>query len=198
MLAASRRLNQLFRASPDSAALDVPLSYADRLRIRLPGDATFALGPHADGGSLERWEDPTYRATYAKILAGRWRDYDPFDLGTRPDAQSNLYDAPGGCSVLRSFQGWMSMSETGPGEGTLKVYPGIRYSSAYTILRPFFKETAQGVWELDLKNSAFPGSAMARAQEYDGPLGVSHPHLELAQTMTSMPKVQPGDASTLR
>ncbi|KAK9246399.1 hypothetical protein V1506DRAFT_535444 [Lipomyces tetrasporus] len=34
-----------------------PLIYADRLRIRLPGDAQFTLGPHIDGGSIERWED---------------------------------------------------------------------------------------------------------------------------------------------
>ena len=25
-----------------------PISYADRLRMRLPGDAKFALGPHVD------------------------------------------------------------------------------------------------------------------------------------------------------
>jgi len=34
------------------------MSYYDRLRIRKPGDSKFALGPHIDGGSLERWEDP--------------------------------------------------------------------------------------------------------------------------------------------
>ena len=32
-----------------------PVAYADRLRIRQPGDAGFALGPHVDGGSCERW-----------------------------------------------------------------------------------------------------------------------------------------------
>lgn len=31
-----------------------PTMYADRLRMRLPGDAKFALGPHVDGGSCER------------------------------------------------------------------------------------------------------------------------------------------------
>lgn len=38
-------------------SLTTPISYYDRLRIRQPGDARFALGPHVDGGSLERWED---------------------------------------------------------------------------------------------------------------------------------------------
>lgn len=32
-----------------------PVAYADRLRIRQPGDVGFALGPHVDGGSCERW-----------------------------------------------------------------------------------------------------------------------------------------------
>jgi hypothetical protein len=37
-----------------------PLTYADRPRIRQPGDAGFALGPHVDGGGVERWEDNGY------------------------------------------------------------------------------------------------------------------------------------------
>lgn len=32
-----------------------PVAYADRLRIRQPGDVGFALGPHVDSGSCERW-----------------------------------------------------------------------------------------------------------------------------------------------
>ena len=34
------------------------LTYGERLRIRKPGDTTFTLGPHLDGGSIERFEDP--------------------------------------------------------------------------------------------------------------------------------------------
>lgn len=37
------------------ADMSTPLTYADRLRIRHPGDAKFALGPHIDGGGVERW-----------------------------------------------------------------------------------------------------------------------------------------------
>lgn len=108
----------------------------------------------------------------------------------------DLYDAAGGCSVLRTFQGWLSMSETGPNEGTLKFYPGIKLSSAYSILRPFFRKNDRGdAWELDLDSSTFPGSALGRAQEFfDGPSGSTHPDLELPETMVSIPRVQPGDA----
>jgi hypothetical protein len=33
-------------------ATEIPVSYADRLRIRQPGDSGFALGPHVDGGKV--------------------------------------------------------------------------------------------------------------------------------------------------
>jgi len=42
--------------------------YVNRLRIRQPGDAQFALGPHVDRGGIERWEDPEYRSCYTSIF----------------------------------------------------------------------------------------------------------------------------------
>ncbi len=33
---------------------DTSVTYCDRLRIRLPGDSSFQLGEHMDGGSVER------------------------------------------------------------------------------------------------------------------------------------------------
>lgn len=64
-------------------SLLTPLTYADRLRIRHPGDAKFALGPHMDGGSVERWEDPEYRMVYDEILKGRWEEFDAWNIGAR-------------------------------------------------------------------------------------------------------------------
>lgn len=58
-----------------------PLTYANRLRIRNPGDAKFALRPHMDGGSVERWEDKDYSAVYKKILEGRWEEFDAWEMG---------------------------------------------------------------------------------------------------------------------
>ncbi|KAL7419631.1 hypothetical protein Q5752_005544 [Cryptotrichosporon argae] len=202
-LAAQRALLGLFSSGPaDEVSLATPLTYADRLRIRQPGDARFALGPHMDGGSVERWEDAAYRAVYATILAGDWEAYDPWQIGARALANQNLYDGPGSVSVFRAFQGWTSLSHTGPGEGTLRVYPFIRESTAYTLLRPLFRakqsaaELARDAylnpanWELDLSTSAFPNSPPGRGQEQSEH---THPHLDLARSMVSLPPVAPGD-----
>jgi hypothetical protein len=36
--------------------LNTLISYADRVRMRPPGDKQFNLGPHSDSGSIELWE----------------------------------------------------------------------------------------------------------------------------------------------
>lgn len=189
MLQTQSFLTTLWHSSDPNSEISTtyPLSYADRLRIRQPGDAKFALGPHTDGGSLERWEDPTYSKVYQKILDGNWEQYDPYDAKYRLNANMDLYNGAGACSMFRLFQGWLAMSWTGPGEGTLKVCPLLRHATAYQILRPFFDTTSN---ELNLDTSDFPGSVQAAAQEYNTD---THPHLELQDTMLSIPKVEPGD-----
>ncbi|KAG1788641.1 DUF1479-domain-containing protein [Suillus plorans] len=170
-----------------------PISYFDRLRIRTPGDSSFTVGPHIDGGSVERWEDPTFRRVFSRILAGGvgWRSHDPFDVSWRVDAKQDLYNAPGQCSVLRCWQGWTSLSTTGVGEGTLRVLPMLSLATAYIMLRPFFRpDPAGGEWVLDLESSSFPGSIPGKGQELNEE---THPHLRLGETMTSIPEIQPGD-----
>lgn len=82
MLKTQTALLSIFKASPHSEiSLATPLVYADRLRIRNPGDAKFALGPHMDGGSIERWEDPDYRMVFDKILKGQWEEFDAWQAG---------------------------------------------------------------------------------------------------------------------
>ncbi|KAM0559893.1 hypothetical protein ACHAPJ_003842 [Fusarium lateritium] len=188
MLKTQAALLSIFTAAPDcKISLASPLVYADRLRIRNPGDAKFALGPHMDGGSIERWEDPTYRQVFEKILTGNWEGYDAWEMG-----------------LFRSWQGWTSLSETGPTEGTLLVYPFIREHTAYLLMRPLFKPKkpksdfqdrkaylAPDNWELDLDTTNFPGSPHHRNQELNDE---THPHLELLRTMVCMPKVYPGDS----
>ncbi|ETI23404.1 hypothetical protein G647_05206 [Cladophialophora carrionii CBS 160.54] len=188
MLKAQSFLASFWHSSDPSSEISTtyPLSYADRFRIRQPGDAKFALGCHTDGGSLERWEDPEYSRVYQAILEGRWEEYDPFDARHRIAATMDLYNGAGACSMFRLFQGWLSMSSTGPGEGTLKVCPLVRHATSYLMLRPFVNlET--GKLNLD---ATFPNSVPAACQEYDA---VSHPGLELETTMVSMPQVEPGD-----
>lgn len=189
MLKAQSFLATLWHSSDPASEISTtyPLAYADRLRIRQPGDAKFALGPHTDGGSLERWEDPTYSKVYQKILDGKWEQYDPYDARYRLDANMDLYNGAGACSMFRLFQGWLAMSSTGPGEGTLRVCPLLHHATAYQILRPFFNAQTN---QLDLESSDFPGSVQGAAQEYNVE---THPGLELADTMVSIPKVEPGD-----
>lgn len=69
-----------------------------------PGDKSFNLGPHLDGGSLERWEDPEYRKCYSEILKGEWENHDPFSITHRLKATVDMYHGPGGCSAFRSYQ----------------------------------------------------------------------------------------------
>jgi len=96
ILETQRALLGLWHSSEPEAKLSLrtPISYHDRFRIRQPGDRSFVIGPHIDGGSLERWEDPAFRACFRAILAGRWREYDPFDAAPRLDANTDLYHAP--------------------------------------------------------------------------------------------------------
>ncbi|KAJ1307001.1 hypothetical protein OPQ81_007981 [Rhizoctonia solani] len=205
LLQTTQAMLSLFKAEPeDEVSLSTPLSYADRLRIRLPGDAKFALGPHIDGGGLERWEDVEYRKCYSEILAGNWRDHDSFKIGPRLNANSDLYHAPNQCSVLRGFQGWLALSQTGPNEGTLRTYPLLRESVAYVIMRPFFRplrpiltnspsldELSPSNWTMDLENTEFPGAVPGSGQELNA---ITHPHLMLDKGgMVSMRPVKPGD-----
>lgn len=186
--------------SSSNISLSTPISYSDRLRIRQPGDASFKLGPHVDGGSVEKWEDPGFRAYYAKILGGGsgWREHDSFDAGSRTLVKGDLYETANQCSIFRPFQGWTALSNTGPGEGTLRVFPNLQLSTAYTLLRPFFRPRNASSsssfdaedWVPDLESSAFPGSMPGNTQEYtDG----THPHLRLEEAMVEIGRVEAGD-----
>ncbi|KAF7370278.1 Duf1479 domain protein [Mycena sanguinolenta] len=155
--------------------LDTPISYFDRLRIRFPGDSKFALGPHVDGGSIERWEDPTYRSCFESILSGAWKSHNPYNAGPRVHAVQDLYSAPSQCSIFRPWQGWTAMSSTGPGEGTLRVLPMLSLATAYWMLRPFFRArdpTSSSLkWEdwneLDLEGTGFAGCGLGTGLELD-------------------------------
>jgi hypothetical protein len=180
------------------------LAYADRVRIRQPGDAGFALGAHVDGGSAELWETEGYGGrdgTYREIFAGNWEAYDPWESSSRLEIESDMYNGAGACSMFRMFQGWLAMSNTGPGEGTLLVNPLFKLATAYFLLRPFFspKNTdvnARGYldeanWQLDpVQSSTLEGVSLGCTQELNA---VLHPHLDLARTMTHILAVWPGD-----
>lgn len=219
LLATCERFLQLFHrplacntAAEDdiskTCSLAHPLNYVDRLRIRQPGDSKFALGAHIDGGGIERWECDEFRGLWHHILTegAEWQLHDPWSLGLngeRMTAKTDMYGGPGQCGVFRPLQGWLSMSNTKAGEGTLKVLPFLKESTAYIVLRPFFTcikpesacssredYLAESNWRLDTTSRKFPGCSLGHNIELSPE---THPHLELNQTMTSIPHVFPGD-----
>ncbi|GAB1317781.1 DUF1479-domain-containing protein (Fragment) [Madurella fahalii] len=213
-------MTSLWRASDGASAVSLrtPLCYADRLRIRRPGDARFALGPHQDGGSVERWEEDGYGrgGVYEAVFRGSWdaappdapyAPYDPYDASDRVRATTDLYGGLGASSMFRMFQGWLAMSKVGPGEGTLLVNPLVKEAGVYSLLRPFFRARRTlaevggekerfleaGNWEFtggEKMGSELQGAVPGCGQEFpDG----EHPHLELERTMVHVPEVRPGD-----
>ncbi|KIL63988.1 hypothetical protein M378DRAFT_186857 [Amanita muscaria Koide BX008] len=200
-IATQRFLLSLWHKSDASSLVDLsnPVSYFDRLRIRQPGDEQFTLGPHVDGGSVEHWEDPSFRACFSKILQGgsAWREHDPYDASPRVNAKHDLYNVSNKCSIFRAWQGWTSMSNTGPNEGTLKVFPNILLGTSYLILRPFFRpRNPQSSslkfedWTVNIDTPDFPGSILGNTQEFNEK---THPHMSFDRTMVSAPRVDPGD-----
>ncbi|RYP59056.1 hypothetical protein DL769_008705 [Monosporascus sp. CRB-8-3] len=208
LLKAQTALMRLWKSSdPESEiSMSQPLMYADRLRIRQPGDANFALGPHIDGGSVERWEPHGYGrgGVYHRIFEGSWEEYDPWDASTRVPAITNKYNGLGACSMFRMFQGWLSMSQTRPLEGTLMVNPLLQLSTAYVLLRPFFqpiKHVGQVSDDEYLSNDNWEFAGASMTSELQGATpghgqelsAVLHPHLDLKKTMVHMPEIRPGD-----
>ena len=146
LLDVSKFLMSFWKVTEETpVSLRHPVSYADRLRMRTPGDVKFALGPHIDAGSLERWEESGYgrgdygKGVYAPIFEGKWEEYDPWNAGVRLGAVTDLYNGVGACSMFRMSQGWLGMSNIRAGEGHLMVNPMLRAATAYTLLRPFFE-----------------------------------------------------------
>jgi hypothetical protein len=183
-------VSKLWHTSSDNALfdLDSQIVYADRFRIRHPSkDVEYTLPAHQDTGAIERWEDPEYRACYQEIFEGRWQDYDPWNADHRSDAKSDLYATGKSCSAFRSLQGWIGLSHTGTGEGTLRLVPELKLSTAYQLLRPYFilNETFDDVTPL------FPGATPGSLQFF--PTQKLHPHLALEKSMVGIPPVKPGD-----
>ncbi len=155
---------------------DRECTYADRIRQREPGDGTLGLAPHMDGGSVERWIDPGYRAVYRRVFAGDWAAHDPWDGAHRTETRE--IPSPAVCQMFRTFQGWTALTEQGPGCGTLQVLP-IARAIAYMLLRPLQDD----VPEAELCG-AEPGRALWMTGQW---------HAALQPALVPIPVVQPGD-----
>lgn len=163
---------QFYTTDPNTLLdLDSQTVYGDRIRMREPGSKA-KLALHLDSSSIERWEDDNFRKVYSEIFSGDWENWDPFKLDARAYANENLYHDSESrdtiCSSFRTLQGWLALSDNKTGEGTLKVYPNLKLTMAYIMLRPlFWKDPSSGNiddYEMDLTTSKFPGARPSTGQ----------------------------------
>ncbi|KAF5671466.1 DUF1479 domain-containing protein [Fusarium circinatum] len=190
VLEAMRCVSRLWHVSDPTIPIDLDsqVIYPDRIRIRYPSNdpGQFPLDPHMDSGAIERWEDEENRKNYAAIFEGNWQDWDAWSADHRVKAQSDLYHTGTGCSVWRSLQGWLSLSNTQTGEGTLRVLPSLKLSMAYIMLRPLFH-----TGEYSDSLPTFPGATPGRTQFF--PTVEGHPDLDIKRAIVGIPPVRPGD-----
>ncbi len=155
---------------------DRQANYADRLRRRQPGDTTLGLSPHSDGGSVERWCEPTFQRMYRDVLQGDPLKFDPFDAADR--SQTREIPSPAVCSAFRTFQGWTALSGQGPGDGTLQLVP-IAQTMPWMLLRALQSDVPEG----DLCG-ARAGRGLGASPQW---------HAPLLEALVSIPQVEPGD-----
>ena len=172
-------LNKLWINEHDGETIFDPnheLVYADRVRRREPGDKTLGLSPHCDAGSVERWVDKGYQGVYENIFADNFKEYDPFNSAYRNTTQE--IESPAVSHVFRTFQGWVALTEQGPGDGTLQLIP-IAKSMAFILTRALMD---------DVSENDLCGSKPARALSVN-----STYHALLLRGLVSIPKMNAGD-----
>lgn len=172
-------LNRLWRFEKNGQRFfdpDRQFNYADRTRRREPGDSTLGLSPHSDGGSVERWCEPTFRYVYREVFQGDPLAFDPFDADGR--TRTREIPSPAVCSAFRTFQGWTALTRQGPGDGTLKLVP-IAKTTPWMLTRALQPDVPDG----DLCG-AQPGRALGASPQW---------HPELLEGLVSIPEVGPGD-----
>ncbi|XXG95631.1 hypothetical protein Hte_001899 [Hypoxylon texense] len=197
-MALHQALNEFWHDDDDAGkSFAEPLVYADACRIRPPGVPFRGLGPHIDAGSLARWADADYRKVYEKIWNGKPSEYDPYDLTVRKNADPAFFPGGSHSHVLRLWQGWTALTSAGVHEGSLMLFPEVKTSIAYVLLRPFFKPPVNKdeildakKWTFDAEGPWFPGVWKYKSQEL-GP--DAFPHLRLKECLVHIPKVNPGD-----
>jgi hypothetical protein len=118
-------------------------------------------------------------------------------METRKTAKQDHFVGAAHSTVLRAFQGWTALTSAGRQEGSLLLYPNIKTTIAYVLLRPFFSppDSANDImdaskWKLDTDNGWFPGTWKEDSQNASPS---SHPHLRLRECMVNIPAMKPGD-----
>lgn len=173
-------LNRLWKSESHGVTWfdpDQDSMYPDRIRRRPPGTNSQGLGAHTDSGSIERWFVPAYQKVFESIFHGDVESYDPWDGAFRTEVDE--YPSSTMCSVFRSFQGWLAMSEMEDDQGVLWTVP-IPEAMAYILIRPLLDDVPE-----DSLCGAANGMALGISEEW-------HPLLMRARS--GIPTVQPGDS----
>ncbi|KAI9045383.1 uncharacterized protein KD926_008810 [Aspergillus affinis] len=142
---------------------------------------------------INLWHDDTSNEPLEPLsYTDAVRNLNMYDLSVRKDAETRLFPGTAHCGTFWAFQGWTSITTTSPGEGSILLYPNVKWSIAYVLLRPFFKapEDPKDImdptkWTLDPDMPWFPGTFRANSQM----LSLEwHPHLKLRD----FPPIAPG------
>jgi hypothetical protein len=93
------------------------------------------------------------------------------------------------------FQGWLALDPIPSGPGSAQVLPLPRLATAYFLLRPFFSpppsDSPNQEWTINHpQTSILHGALPSYTQEITPSL---HPHLDLARSLVSVPRLEPGD-----
>ena len=84
-----------------------------------------------------------------------------------------------GCTAFRAFQGWLSLSNSQPGTGTLKVFPLLKETTAYIMIRPFLS---------DVNENQMPGCVPSKTFHVS-----QRWHPDIYNELISIPRIFPGD-----
>ncbi len=90
-----------------------------------------------------------------------------------------MADFGSGNSFFRAFQGWTALTGSGSGDGTLRVMPALKESTAYLLLRPLLPSVT---------TREMPGCDWGQFRPS------AEWHAELFDAMVPVPKVRPGDS----
>lgn len=176
-----RHLNSLWqvaKSGPGSFDVNKSIAYADRVRIRQPGDQTHGIAPHVDSCSLDAWfNSDSIWHSYKKLLNEEWKDFDPFLATKRVSTMSEPH--PDACGVFRTFQGWMALTAQGAHCGTLQLVP-----------------TSRGVgWLfLSMLRSSMRDEALTFPQPGEPYKLDADKHATLIRGLTSIPTINAGDS----
>lgn len=151
--------------------------YPDRIRRRPPGATSRGLGEHTDSGSIERWLTPAYQRVFRHLFSGDFASYDPWDAAYRTEVDE--YPSSTMCSVFRSFQGWVALSDMQRDQGVLHVVP-IPSAMAYLLIRPLLDDVPA-----DSLCDAADGQALPINDRW---------HPLLMKAVSGIPDVEPGDS----